>query len=58
VVLDFSLFDVASVPFAIPQYIQVQCILHRLTIALLCVPFIFVEIESVISVVARDGFSS
>jgi len=44
--LIFSLFDVASareVPFAIPLYMQ--CILHGLTMALLCVPFIFVHHE-------------
>jgi len=44
--LIFSLFDVASareVPFATPLYIQ--CILHGLTTALLCVPFIFVHHE-------------
>jgi len=44
--LIFSLFDVASareVPFAIPLYIQ--CILHGLSTALLCVPFIFVHHE-------------
>jgi len=42
--LIFSLFDVASareVPFAIPLYME--CILHGLTMALLCVPFIFVH---------------
>jgi len=42
--LIFSLFDVASaqeVPFAILLYMQ--CILHGLTMALLCVPFIFVH---------------
>jgi len=41
--LIFSLFNVASareVPFAIPL-----CILHGLTTALLCVPFIFVRHE-------------
>jgi len=41
--LIFSLFDVAStreLPFGIPQYI---CILHGLTNALLCVPFIFAD---------------
>jgi len=40
--LIFLLFDVAStreVPFAILLYIQ--CILHGLTTALLCAPFIF-----------------
>jgi len=39
--LIFLLFDVASaqeVPFAIP--LHMQCILHGLTSALLCVPFI------------------
>jgi len=44
--LIFSLVDVASareVPFAIPLYIQ--CVLHGLTTALLCVPFIFVHHE-------------
>ena len=44
--LVFSLFDVASarqVPFGILQY--VQCILHRLTSVLLCVPFIFADSE-------------
>jgi len=44
--LIFSLFDIAlarEVPFAIPLYIQ--CILHGLTMALLCVPFIFVHHE-------------
>jgi len=42
--LIFLLFNVASaqeVPFAIPLYMQ--CILHGLTTALLCVPFIFVH---------------
>jgi len=42
--LIFSLFNVTSaqeVPFAIPLY--VQYILHGLTMALLCVPFIFVH---------------
>jgi len=42
--LIFSLFDITSaqeVPFAILLYIQ--CILHGLTKALLCVPFIFVH---------------
>ena len=51
--LIFSLFDVASareVPFGIPKY--VQCILHRLTSVLLCVPY------SVDLVVTRDGFPS
>jgi len=40
--LIFLLFDIASareVPFAILLYIQ--CILHGLTMALICVPFIF-----------------
>jgi len=44
--LNFSLFNVASareVPFAIPLYMQ--CILHGLTMALLCVLFIFVHHE-------------
>jgi len=44
--LIFSLLDVASareVPFAIPLYIQ--CILHGLSTAVLCVPFIFVHHE-------------
>jgi len=44
--LIFSLFDVASaqeVPFAILLYIQ--CILHGLNTALLCVPFILVHHE-------------
>jgi len=44
--LIFLLFDVASareVPFAIPLYMQ--CILFGLTVALLCVPFIFVHHE-------------
>jgi len=44
--LIFSLFDIASarkVPFAIPPYMQ--CILHGLTMAFLCVPFIFVHHE-------------
>jgi len=44
--LIFSLFDVTSareVPFAIPLYIQ--CTLHELSTALLCVPFIFVHHE-------------
>jgi len=44
--LNFLLFDVASaqeVPFAIPLYIQ--CVLHGLSMALLCVPFIFVHHE-------------
>jgi len=42
--LIFLLFDLASareVPFAILMYIQ--CLLHGLTTALLCVPFIFVH---------------
>jgi len=42
--LIFLLFNVASareVPFAIPPYMQ--CILHGLSTALLCVPFIFVH---------------
>jgi len=42
--LIFSLFNVASarqVPFAILLYMQ--CILHGLTMVLLCVPFIFVH---------------
>jgi len=46
--LIFSLFNVASareVPFSIPLYMQ--CILHGLTIALLCVPFIFVRVRNV-----------
>jgi len=40
--LIFLLFDIASsldVPFGTPKY--VQCILYRLTRAVLCVPFIF-----------------
>jgi len=40
----FSLLNVASareVPFALPLYMQ--CILHELTMALLCAPFIFVH---------------
>jgi len=44
--LIFSLFDIASaqeVPFAIPLYIR--CILHGLSMALFCVPFIFVHHE-------------
>ena len=44
--LIFSMFDVSlaqEVPFGIPQYIQ--CILHRLTSVLLCVPFIFADSE-------------
>ena len=44
--LIFSLFDVAlarQVPFGILQY--VQCIRHRLTSVLLCVPFIFADRE-------------
>jgi len=44
--LTFSLFDIASareVPFAMPMYIQ--CILHEVTRALLCVPFIFAHHE-------------
>jgi len=44
--LIFSLFDVASareVPFAIPLYIQY--VLHGLSMALLCVSFIFVHHE-------------
>jgi len=44
--LIFSLFNVASAqeaPFAIPLYMQ--CILHGLTTAFLCVPFIFVHHE-------------
>jgi len=44
--LIFLLFNVASaqeVPFAIPLYMQ--SILHGLTVALLCVPFIFVHHE-------------
>jgi len=44
--LIFLLFNVAlarEVPFAIPLY--VQYILHGLTMALLCVPFIFVHHE-------------
>ena len=44
--LIFPLFEVAlarEVPFDIPQY--VQCILHRLTSVLLCVPFIFADSE-------------
>jgi len=51
--LIFSQFNVASaqeVPFAIPLYMQ--CILHELTTALLCVPFIFVRKVSI----ARNGF--
>jgi len=53
--LIFSLFNVTSareVPFAILLYIQ--CILHGLTTALLCVPLIFVHHEKVW--IARDGF--
>jgi len=52
--LTLSLFNVTSareVPFAIPLYMQY--ILHGLTTALLCVPFIFVHHEKSI---ARDGF--
>ena len=48
------LFDVASareVPFGIPQF--VQCILYGLTSVLLCVSFIFADIEMV---AAHDGF--
>jgi len=44
--LIFLLFEVTSareVPFAIPLYIQ--CVFHRLSMALLCVPFIFVHHE-------------
>jgi len=44
--LILSLFDVTSaqeVPFGIPQY--VQCILHELTSALLCIPFNFADNE-------------
>ena len=57
--LMFSLFDVASareVPFGISQYIQ--CILHRLTGVLLCVPFILLTAKSVDLVVVRNGFPS
>jgi len=42
--LIFLLYNVASarkVPFALPLYMQ--CIFHGLTMALLCVPFIFVH---------------
>jgi len=39
--LIFFLFDVTSAWDAIPLYIQ--CILHGLTSALLCVPFIFAQ---------------
>jgi len=45
--LIFLLFDVVSaqeVPFAIPLYMQ--CILHELSMAFLCVPFIFVHHEN------------
>jgi len=55
--LIFLLFDVASareVPFAIPLYIQ--CVLHGLSMALLCVPFIFVHHKVSIHWYARDGF--
>jgi len=44
--LIFSLFSVTSareLPFAMPLYMQ--CILHGLTMALLCVLFIFVHHE-------------
>ena len=44
--LIFSLFDVTSaqqVSFGILQY--VQCILHGLTSVLLCVPFIFSNVQ-------------
>jgi len=44
--LIFSLFDVASareVPFAMLLYMQ--CILHGLTMALFCVPFILAHHE-------------
>jgi len=50
--LIFSLFDttlVLEVPFGMPPY--VQCILHGLTSALLCVPFGDVDL-----VVVCDGF--
>jgi len=56
--LIFSLFNIDSaqeVSFGIPQY--VQCIHHELTSVLLCVPFIFVNGESV-GLVAHDGFLS
>jgi len=52
--LDFSLFDIPSareVFFGIPQ-----CILNGLTSALLCVPFIFADSESINLVVACDIF--
>ena len=55
--LIFSVFDIAltrEVPFGIPQY--TQCILHGLTIILLCVPFIFADNESVDLAVACEGF--
>jgi len=54
--LIFSLFNVASareVPIAILLFMQ--CILHRLTMALLCVPFIFVHLPRKVSI-ARNGF--
>jgi len=57
--LIFLLFEIAStreVPFAIPLYIQ--CVLHGLSTALLCVPFIFVHhnSKSVDLVETCDGF--
>jgi len=54
--LIFSLFNVAlgrEVSFGILLY--VQCILHGLTSALLCVPFILATVKIVDSVVACDG---
>jgi len=54
--LIFSFFNVTSareVLLAIPLYMQ--CILHGLTAALLCVRFIFVHQEKC-PAIARDGF--
>ena len=55
--LDFSLYDVASaqeVPFCTSQY--VQCIIHRLTSVLLCVPLIFADSEKCQFGSTHDGF--
>jgi len=43
IILLFNVTSAQDMPFGIPQY--VQCILHRLTSVLICVPFIFADSE-------------
>ena len=52
--LIFSLFDVASAAFGIPQY--VQYILHGLTSVLLCVPSSLLTVKGVNLAVVHDAW--